>query len=176
MAEIPKGFCQCGCGELAPIATYTAKKRGYLKGTRNRFISGHNLCKRELSPAWKGGRKKHGDYMEILMPEHPRSGKNGYVLEHILIAEKALGKPLPQKAQIHHYTPDQLVICQNQAYHRLLHQRQRAFNSCGHANWRKCPYCKHYDDPEKLNFIGRHAHHLQCKNEYQRNHREKHNG
>ncbi len=45
-------------------------------------------------------------------------------------AEQALGHPLPPSAVVHHHTYDgdrsQLVICQDRAYHALLHQRMRA--------------------------------------------------
>lgn len=66
---------------------------------------------------------------------------DGYILvetgrgrqyEHIVIAEKALGKPLPKGAIVHH-TGDRwdnegffkLVVCPNQAYHLLLHRRAK---------------------------------------------------
>jgi hypothetical protein len=99
---------------------------------------------------WKGGKAHSGNgYAWIWKPAHPKAS-NGYVGEHILIAEVALGKHLPDGAVVHHHTPEQLVICQDQAYHMLLHQRQRALEACGHANWLKCPYCKKYDVLEKM--------------------------
>ena len=66
------------------------------------------------------------------------------------VSERALEKPLPAGCQIHHHTDTQLVICENQAYHALLHVRTRALRTCGHANWRKCNICKQYDKPENL--------------------------
>jgi hypothetical protein len=56
------------------------------------------------------------------------------VYEHVLLAEKALGKPLPAKAVVHHmngkpadnHTYFNLVICPNQDYHLLLHRRAKA--------------------------------------------------
>jgi hypothetical protein len=61
------------------------------------------------------------------------------VYEHILLAERALGKPLPPKAVVHHmnenpadnHTPFNLVICPDQAYHLLLHQRTRELRKRG---------------------------------------------
>ncbi len=79
------------------------------------------------------------------------------VAEHVLIAERALGKSLPSAAQVHHVNgdgldnrPENLVICPDQKYHALLHQRQRALDACGNASYRKCPHCGIYDDPKNM--------------------------
>ena len=62
---------------------------------------------------------------------HKINGKS--ILRHILVAEKALGKSLPVGAEVHHVdldrsndNPSNLVICQNRAYHKLLHKRTEA--------------------------------------------------
>lgn len=81
---------------------------------------------REKNPNWKGGFYiARWGYKKLLMPEHHRADPKGYVLEHVVIAESALGKRLPHKAVVHHHSKDQLVICQDQAYHMLLHKRTR---------------------------------------------------
>jgi len=38
-------LCECGCGRLAPIAKFSWKRRGWVKGCGMRFIKGH---------AWEG--------------------------------------------------------------------------------------------------------------------------
>jgi hypothetical protein len=88
-------------------------------------------------PCWKGGivktRTKRGTYLLEKCPTHPRAHKiTGYVLQHILIAEKSLKRALPRQACVHHADGDgtnntqrNLVICENNAYHKLLHVRIR---------------------------------------------------
>lgn len=97
-------------------------------------------------------------------------------LLHVLIAERALGGPLPPGVEVHHIDedkknnePSNLVICPDAAYHKLLHQRQRAFNACGHYDWRKCQFCQKYDDPKNDMWISRKkAYHKACELEAHR--------
>lgn len=122
MAE-EKGFCACGCGQKTPLAIRNRKSRGHIKGQPMKWCYGHQARGR-FNGNWKGGRCDKGNYPMVLMRDHPRALPNGYVYEHILRAEKALGKLLPRGAQVHHHTATQLVICQDQKYHRLLHKRE----------------------------------------------------
>ena len=76
---------------------------------------------------------------------------------HVVLAERALGKPLPKFAVVHHHNgnktdnrPANLVICPNQKYHLMLHIRMEEKKACGHVNWRKCWVCKKYDSPENI--------------------------
>jgi hypothetical protein len=91
-------LCECGCGSPAPIAKETSTRHGRIKGQPARFIMGHwartSAAKRGTEDSqWKGGRSYHtpGGYVRIKIHSHPRATANGWVLEHIVIAEKALG-------------------------------------------------------------------------------------
>lgn len=65
---------------------------------------------------------------------------------HRLIAERLIGRPLGQ-AIVHHYgrisDNTRLVICENQAYHLLLHARTRVVKAGGDPNReRLCSVCR----------------------------------
>ena len=78
---------------------------------------------------WHAGRYRHEQgYIRVHV------GNNQYRMEHVLFAEKALGKPLPEGAVVHNVngdpgdneTPWNLVVCPDQDYHLLLHRRAQA--------------------------------------------------
>ncbi len=100
---------------------------------------------------WKGGRllSKSDGYIRLFMPEHPLAQSDGYVLEHRMLAEAALGRPLPKQVEIHHFDENKannsrsnLVLCQDRRYHRLLHARMRVKLAGGNPNTdRTCYRC-----------------------------------
>ena len=117
--------CECGCGKPTSLAPQTNKKDGWIKGQPLRFIRFHHN-RRERHPQWKGG-----------------------VTGHRKVAERAIGRPLPLSAVVHHRNeirsdnrPCNLVICENNSYHLLLHARARAYAATGSVLGAQCTFCK----------------------------------
>ena len=86
-----------------------------------------------------------------------RYAQNGPDYVHVLLAERVLGRPLPTGAVVHHAdgnprnnTLSNFVICPDQAYQNLLHQRLRAMAATGDPAKRKCTLCKQWDDRSNL--------------------------
>lgn len=113
-------------------------------------------------------------------------GHGNAIPEHVVIAEKVIGKRLPKGAQIHHVDGDgfnnahtNLVVCPSQAYHKLLHIRARALESCGNAGWLRCIRCKQWDAPTNLSMYipkdqtSPRAHHKECQSKYENARRRK---
>lgn len=147
--------CECGCGGQTRPYARNRHKRGHVRDEFARFLPGHTGRRRaERTPAGDG-------YTKVLHDgEHQRKHKDGYVLEHLIVAGRALGRPVLLPNEVHHVNGDRgdnrpcnLVICENHAYHELLHVRQRALDACGHANWLLCCMCGKYDDPSRLHVI-----------------------
>lgn len=111
------------------------------------------ICRLHRKPMQDRKPANGGKYMLVRAPGHPRAKNNGYVLEHVLLAERALGRHLPEEHPVHHVNEDgtdnhrgNLVICQDHAYHFLLHRRAKALRECGNPSFRLCTFCQRYDD------------------------------
>ncbi len=108
-------LCECGCGEATKLAPQTDAAKGWVRGQPKRFLLGHQGRLQWSKTTVKGYRYAPGRKRTTL---------------HRRRAEKALGKPLPRGAEVHHLdgTKDDntpLVICQDRSYHMFLHKRMR---------------------------------------------------
>ena len=174
-------LCECGCGKVTSIAMKDRDDRGLKKGDHHRFIQGHNH-RGANAHNWNGGRIKMGiGYIGVRSIGHPRA-RNGYVLEHVLLAEKALDRPIPDKVEVHHVNGiksdnrnENLVICDSVAYHKLLHKRTAAYKATGNPEALYCTECKQYDmSLTPKDKYGR-TWHPECSNAAQKIRRDKRN-
>lgn len=176
--------CECGCGQIAPLATQNCTRRGYVKGEPMRFVNGHqnrgrlwgeahrekfiaamtgkqasdekrakisathkargiqpsreatakgnaNRPTMDDSPSWKGGVSIVNGRRCIYAPDHHRAHKNGYVYEHILVAEASIGRDLFPAEVVHHIdrdktnnSPENLMVLSSQSEHAKLHKME----------------------------------------------------
>ena len=73
---------------------------------------------------WKGGRRINKDgYIDILMPEHPNAHSNRYVLEHVYVLTRMIGRPLNKNEVGHHINgirddnrPENLIVMLRQTH------------------------------------------------------------
>ena len=99
--------------QIAGITSIPILERVHKLGIARTRKEAMAICKREgrfRTPwqkgenhsAWKGGRfKEERGYIRVYAPEHPKARRKGYVMEHILMWEKAHGQ-LPEGYIIHH--------------------------------------------------------------------------
>ena len=120
--------------------------------------------------------KKQNPY--VVLGGNWKSKWNTY--EHRLVIEKTLGHKIPPGAVTHHVDGNpknnankNLVLCQSQKYHYLLHLRKNALEACGNKHWRKCVYCSVHDDPEGMKSIWNGSfYHRKCSNENRQKNRK----
>lgn len=132
-------FICAGCGVPLPS---TRKRRHKAKTGQARFFcSGKcQLSHEETHPRFKGGRVANTGY---------RMRRVGQ-LEHRVIVEKLLGRALPSRVEVHHVNEirsdnsrGNLVVCENRAYHMLLHARARVLRAGGRPGRDKiCGRCR----------------------------------
>jgi hypothetical protein len=137
------GYCQCGCEQKTTLH----------QGTPRKYVHGHNAVG-EANANWGGGKFTSGRLTFILAPDHPHANSRGYVQESIFKAVKAIGKALPEKAEIHHVDENSLnnencnlIVCQDHEYHMLLHYRMKALKATGNARSHYCAICKKWSLP-----------------------------
>lgn len=114
------------------------KKFGFQKGHpqfntgRTHFKEGVSNNVKEKNPMWKGGRKKHGNYIRIYKPKHPYSDSRGYILEHRFIMEKKLKRYLKSFEKVHH---------RNNIKNDNRPENLELFINPIHYGKVKCPFC-----------------------------------
>lgn len=138
------------CGTVVSYSRSTVERRPSLGKYCSLKCSGTKTIG-QLPANFRDGPIVHGGHLMVYVGhDHPRANSAGRVFEHIIIVEKALGRYLPEAHPVHHFNEvgtdnrnSNLVVCENAAYHRLLHSRQRIVAAGGDADLDKiCSRCE----------------------------------
>jgi len=96
-----------------------------------------------LARNWKGGRVSMNGYIKVFDRAYSKN-KNGYILEHRLVMEKNIGRPLMKKEVVHHINgvksdnriENLILFPSNKAQFEWKHNRVREFicKFCGKDN------------------------------------------
>lgn len=100
-------------------------EKGQFEEGHTKSDDAYSFSKGSNNPRWKGGRRKHHGYIDILQPEHPFCNNRNYVFEHRLVIEQQIRRYLKPEEVTHHINkiktdnrPENLMAFVNQSAHK----------------------------------------------------------
>lgn len=120
---------------------FTEEHKANLKRSNPHYFLGKKFTKQHReriglsktgskNPGWKGGKYiDSSGYMLIMEKAHPRADKDGHIQEHILMAERAIGRFINLPEIVHHINgvktdnrPENLYLFPNYSEHTKCHR------------------------------------------------------
>lgn len=126
---VERSCTSCGSSMLQSKANAQRSEKSFcskecLKAHRVGLSAGNKIVKR----------RPNGQHILIKCPNHPRKSRHGLVYEHVLVAEKSLGRFLTAKERVHHINcvkddnrPENLFVCATDSEHFKIHG---SLNAC----------------------------------------------
>lgn len=89
-----------------------------------------------LKPSEFGGHRKcrTDGYISIYFPSHPKATKDGYVMEHILVMERKIGRHLRNGEVVHHINKNR---CDNRVENLMLMTKSEHTSMHLKERWKK---------------------------------------
>ena len=86
---------------------------------------------------------KRGDYLNAIVPDHPKATRHGYILLHRVIMENAIGRMLTELEIVHHKDHDRFNndISNLELMSRQEHSRIHGFEQLEQWILLQCPNC-----------------------------------
>ena len=112
---------------MIPVLTTRRKPARFKHGHNSRFNIGEN------HPSWKGGRKKHGNYWFLHMPDYFSSYESHYVEEHVYVYQEYNKCCVLPWGIVHHIDPVTEDYCNNMPWnlqgmlrskHQSMHMKE----------------------------------------------------
>lgn len=127
------GLIKATCAECGVLfeALEAERKRGWGRFCSTSCSTSFNR-RGKRSNNWSGG-KTHisSGHVTVYAPDDPHAGKNGYALEHRIVAARAIGRQLTDTEIVHHVNGDEAdnrpenLQVMSQSEHMRLHNQLR---------------------------------------------------
>lgn len=114
----------CGAEMLADANNYKNSINSFCSAEcRSNYIKSNNKGNKVFK------KRPGGDHHVLVKDwEHPRADRHGYVYEHLLVAEKKIGRKILKGEIVHHVNcvkednrPENLFVCKSSQEHFLIH-------------------------------------------------------
>nr|DAP58086.1 MAG TPA: homing endonuclease [Caudoviricetes sp.] len=145
-AEKVKNLYESGMTQVEVAGILGVSQKVVFKFMKRNNIPARKSAKRDQNGAknsyWRGGKTRDEfGYIMVQCKEHPRASKcGGYVPEHILVAEKKIGRYLTENEVVHHINgvkwdnrPENLAVM-TKSEHTKLHWMIRKYNPINEEN------------------------------------------